>query len=569
MILESSVTHEIGFKNIGEFIFTFGRENPHLPVVFDKIENRYQPVLWSDFLNDISLIMQFFANQKAQKNSHVVFYSPNCLPMLQIELAIMSLGLVSVPLFYGYKETRINELLDFTEGTFIVVYDEDQLKRIDVKHNFQKILHIKPITDSDLLSTYGDKLASYSSIINGKLSPDFHPHEHYDLINRHDRALMMYTSGTMSFPKGVQLSHGNILSQQEALDAIWTIPKGGKVLSFLPWHHSFGGIFEKYFALYSGTAIILDDSRGKDIDLLLSNWEQTSPNYFFSVPKIFFEVVTRTFSDPRLEKIVFHKELKFVFTAGAPLAANISEVFAQKNIPIFEGWGLTETSPSCTVTDGVSERIPGIVGGPIPGVKIKLDEDNEILIQGPNVMSGYFKNPTANAKAFTEDGWFRTGDLGEFVEGKVKILSRKDRIFKLSNAEKINPTAVEGELLGRCKLLKHVLVFGSGMSSVSALVFPDSDSLKNKSRKETPACENPRDISNLSMCLRSCIADLNSKLKQKYESIETFILIDQDLDLEKGELTPSMKVNPGNVYKNFRRFLWQCQRQLNSDPLFR
>jgi long-chain acyl-CoA synthetase len=151
--------------------------------------------------------------------------------------------------------------------------------------------------------------------------------------------------------------------------------------------------------------------------------------------------------------------------------------------------------------------------------------------------------------------WFRTGDIGEIVNGQVKILTRKDRIFKLANAEKVNPTLVENNLLGRCNLLKYVLVFGSGMEQVSALIFPNNDNLCSDSRHDIDNCANPKNIDELSSCLRKCIEDLNGELKKKYESIGTFVIINKELDIEKGELTPSMKVNPQNVINNYSAYI--------------
>jgi long-subunit acyl-CoA synthetase (AMP-forming) len=164
-------------------------------------------------------------------------------------------------------------------------------------------------------------------------------------------ALMMYTSGTSGPLKGVLLSHDNILSQQRALSAIWDVTPDDRFLSYLPWHHSFGGIFEKYTALYHGAALCIDESLGKDFAVLLRNWNDVQPTIYFSVPKIYQQLVVHAQAHPDDEGRIFHEGLRFVFTAAAPLPATISAFFAAKGIPVLEGWGLTETSPCCRLTD--------------------------------------------------------------------------------------------------------------------------------------------------------------------------------------------------------------------------
>jgi long-subunit acyl-CoA synthetase (AMP-forming) len=557
LILESQIDLKPKYQNIGEFLLDFSVTHNSMTVLMDKKINEYQLHSWQDFFNNILRVFYFFQEQKAQKGEHVVFCSENRREMLECELALMSMGLVHVPLFYGYKNTRVNQLLEFTKADYLVVSTEEQLLKVSHSLKFKKILHYEKITDPGLLQRYGKKLVFYKDIQNTVITDSVLKlfKKKKDPINRDDICLMMYTSGTMGFPKGVQLTHGNILSQQEALSQLWDIPRGDRIMAFLPWHHSFGGIFEKYFALYSGTCLVLDDSQGKNIPLLLENWEKIKPNYFFSIPKVFKEIVTQTQIDPKIDTVVFHPGLKFVFTAGAPLESAVAAVFKAKGIPVLEGWGLTETSPCCTLTDGTKKRRPGVVGSAIPGVKVKLAEDGELMIKGPNVMAGYYNNKEANESVFTDDRWFKTGDLGGLINGEVKILTRKDRIFKLANTEKVNPTALENNLLGHCQLIKHALVVGSGMDCVCALLFPNEEGILKNSNRDIAYCTKPQNIKQLAHCLDHCISELNKQLTRRYEKISTFILIDRELDMEKGELTPSMKIMPKTVFDNYKDYV--------------
>lgn len=171
----------------------------------------------------------------------------------------------------------------------------------------------------------------------------------------------------------------------------------------------------------------------------------------------------RVQAHPAAEQTFFHPELRFVFTAAAPLPLSTSNVFRDHGVPVVEGWGLTETSPGVTLTERTLERSPGVVGWPMAGIEVALAEDGEILVRGPNVMSGSFRNEEATRAVFTADGWFRTSDVGEFGPEGVRILSRKERMFKLGNGGKVFLAQIEQRPQGRCQFVKYAYVFGSGL----------------------------------------------------------------------------------------------------------
>ncbi|MCB1049194.1 MAG: AMP-binding protein [Acidobacteria bacterium] len=538
-------TVPVRFRSIGQFLADRAKAWAAQPVLLTKNADRYEPLSWQDFYSAIQKAANGLCAKGFGAGNKLAFFTPNSLEMLVLEMAAMSIGMISIPLFSGYKEQMFNDLIAFCEADALVVPGQTQQAMLGVHPSLKCLITLTP-TDLSARTT----TLSYQDLLN--LGADQETPIPIQ-VNRDDIALIMFTSGTMSFPKGVQLTHGNILSQQEALDFLWQTQPGGRLLSYLPWHHSFGGIFEKFFGLYSGTALALDDSRGKDIPRLVANWKAIKPMAFFSVPKIFQELVS--YPEPGWRSEFFHRDLRFVFTAGAPLPGTVSDVFIQNNIPVLEGWGLTETSPCCTLTDGKTKRVPNVVGFPIPGVEIRLDSDGEILVNGPNVMPGYYQSPERNARIFTEDGFFRTGDLGEITPEGLKILTRKDRLFKLANAEKVNPTVIENQVLGHCPFVKHLLVLGSGQKNVSALVFPNKEMMASPRCSEPEGCKNPQDSGTLSACLRDCIDDLNARLRKQYESIACFVILDQELELDKGELTPSLKVNPQTVMKNYATYI--------------
>ncbi|MFQ6674082.1 MAG: AMP-dependent synthetase/ligase, partial [Fidelibacterota bacterium] len=435
------------------------------PIYQEVQGGRYVPLSWQQFQKDVSSIQISMEERGLEVGDRIAILSPNRKEMLEIELAVMAMGGVAVPIFAGYPASTANHLVRFCEPRIVVVADQDQYDKLGSPGSFQDVVHFDPIANPGRGRTIPfQELLSHSresaKIMGRTISPN-------------TVTLMMYTSGTMGRPKCVELTHGNILSQQSAMRVLWNLSHQDRFLSYLPWHHSFGGIFEKYAAITNGAVLSLEHGFGKDIDILLDNWRQVRPSVFFSVPRVYQELATRAMQDPDVDRLIFHKELRFIFTAAAPLPESVSRLFEERGIPVIEGWGLTETSPCCTVTDPDVPRRPGLVGKPIPGVTVRLAEDGEILVKGPNIMRGYFKNREATREVLSRDGWFRTGDVGEFTDEGLRLISRMDRIFKLSNAEKVVPSEIENLIIKDCAYLSHAYVAGSGRDYPVALLFPN------------------------------------------------------------------------------------------------
>ncbi|MCE9540533.1 MAG: AMP-binding protein, partial [Bacteroidetes bacterium] len=258
-----------------------------------------------------------------------------------------------------------------------------------------------------------------------------------------------------------------------------------------------------------------------------------------------------------IESLFFHSDLKFVFTAAAALPKNLSDEFELKNIPVIEGWGLTETSPCCTLTDPKLKREIGIVGKPIPGVTIRLAEDGEIQVKGPNVMVSYYKNDEANKGTFTEDGFYCTGDVGEITPSGLKLITRKDRVFKLVNGEKVIPSEMEMLIQGKCHYISFALVVGNGQEYPVALLFPNKKMIEHPNYELSPenGCFCPRSLSELGKCLQGCLNDANCAIGQKFSKIKAAMIIDDELSIENNTITPSLKIAPKNVVSAYKAHL--------------
>ena len=530
------------------------------PVFSEQREGRFHGVGWNAFLDQVVAFGRFLAASGVGPGDRVIAFSSNRGEMLVTEMATAALGAIHVPIFAGYPADQARPLIIHARPTAIVLPDGGYLERACLPPTVRALVSFEPIDQPALDHALAGTAAQHTLYIDAlrrfAVTGEEDPRraEFLDAAMRRDPGepfLMMYTSGTSGRSKGVLLSQDNILSQQRALSRAWTITSDDRFLSYLGWHHSFGGLFEKYSALSNGATIYFDDSLGKDLAKLLDNWKRVQPTIYFSVPKVFQQLVVHVQSHPEEEPDIFHPGLRFVFTAAAPLPANISAFFASRQVPVLEGWGLTETSPCCTMTDLAEPRsVPGLVGYPIPGVRVRIAPDGEILVQGPNVMRGYFDNPEDTAKALPGDGWFHTGDIGEFVGAGLKLVARKDRVFKMLNGEKIVPTGIENRLAGMNPYIRHVVVTGAGRSFLAALVFPDFFRIAQEFGDDQATADRM-----VKQSLRETILAFNSEHPVKYERIQAFTVISKELTIEDHELTPSLKVRVRNVLENAEAYL--------------
>jgi long-subunit acyl-CoA synthetase (AMP-forming) len=515
-----------------------------------KTNRKYEGVTWKQFYCDIVNVAANLRRFGFSKGDKVVIYSKNRYEMLVLELALMSSGGVSVPIFFNYNKNTVEALIKHSDAKFLAVGDESQLSRVNPDLFLEHVFVFDKIMESSF-----SNLSHFSELLQDNNGTDFLLD--YD-ADPDDIILNMYTSGTMGKQKCVQLSHRNILSQQAAIKLWLGVNDKDRFLSYLRWHHSFGGIFEKFSALYNGAVLSLESSHGLNPNEIMENWILVKPTVFFSVPIVYHLLMDLITDNKKLEKEFFHPDLKLVFTAAAPLPKHISDEFEKRNIPIIEGWGLTETSPCCTLTDPRQKRIPGVIGKPIPGVSIRIADDGELQIKGPNVMTGYYKNPEANKNIFTEDGWYCTGDIGELTDDGLKLITRKDRIFKLSNAEKIVPTEIESQIVSKCHYITHALVEGNGKNYPVALLFPNKAILKeslNGNIVKFDECVCPHSLEDLSACLKNCLRDINCGLKQKFSRIKVAMLVDDELKVDNMTLTPSMKLAPNNVKQVYKAYI--------------
>ena len=541
------------FRNVADLVRTNAAGFADRPVFAEKdAAGAYRPITWARLGDDVERVAAALRARGFKHGDKMVIFSPNRLDMLRMELAVMASGGIAVPIFAHFKQETAELLIRHSDARCLTAAGAAQLQKLSVSLDLQLVIALDAV-DPDAFAING--IVPFSELLA-------HPAdgEGIDITLDPDAlCLNMYTSGTMGVPKCVQLSHRNILSQQDALSATtwWNLDEHDRFLSYLPWHHSFGGIFELFNVLYRGACLFLESSLGRDAAEIMANWQSVQPTVFFSVPKVYQALFDLSRESPQAEALFFHGGLKFIFTAAAALPQRLSDEFERRGIPVIEGWGLTETAPCCTLTDPNVKRATGVVGMPIPGVRVRIDDDGEILVKGPNVMRGYYKNDEANAGIFTNDGWFRTGDVGEMGSTGLRIITRKDRIFKLSNGEKVIPSDLERAIEGNCHYVSFAVVSGSGQDYPVALLFPNRRQLDNPDYSVTPldGCLCPRNLEELQHCLRGCLKNANCSIGQKFSKVRKAVIVDDDLSLEKSTLTPSMKVAPVKVLETYREHL--------------
>ncbi len=297
-------------------------------------------------------------------------------------------------------------------------------------------------------------------------------------VQPEDPCLLLFTSGSSGTPRGVLLSHDNLCSQQAAFAMHWPdIGPGDRLAAYLPWHHSFGALAERLWALCRGATLTVVPGAGRDRAALLATLLHVRPTVFMSVPKI-HRLVTDTAGS---KEAAWWSELRWAFTAGAALSEREAAFYQTHGIMLYEGWGLTECSPSATLTTpDATETAPGTVGHPIAGTSVGVAPDGRIYVSGPGVMLGYWRRPAATAQvlcgiaglggiAGLDATMLDTGDLGEWTAAGLRLTGRADHTIKLANGEKIHLGEMARALEAQPGI-RHAVVFSPDGDHLQAVV---------------------------------------------------------------------------------------------------
>ncbi len=498
-----------------------------------------------------------------------------------LDFAILGIGAVTVPVYQSHRADEIEYVLQTTQARVLVLEDFSQWRKwesISKRCRFvEHIVFIHPPEDLPPGVLTWDDLCARA--MQNPTGDEFHTLCQHVRID--DLATIVFTSGTSGDPKGVMLSHAQILSEVEDIAKAFPISHEDSSLSFLPYAHILGRV-ELWLHTYVGYTLNFAES----IDRLRTNLAETKPTVMIGVPRVFEKIYSGLLSQieghplrrtlfqwlhaadhwPQTllaDKLIYSKlreglggKLRFVVSGGAPLEPLLADFFKRAGLLILEGYGLTETTAAICANTPSDYRF-GSVGKPLGDVRIKIASDGEILVKSQKIMTGYYANAEASQAAFDKDGYFLTGDIGEVdAQGFLRITDRKKDLIKTSGGKYVAPQKIEG-LLKLNPLISHVLIHGDRKKYVVALVTLNESFAKQLAKNKGWSFRDFRaltQIPEMRESVKKIIADVNAQLAS-FETIKNFAILPEDFSLEKGELTPSLKIKRKACDEKYHQYI--------------
>ncbi len=543
------------------------------------------------------------------KDDKLAIISENRPEWVVADIGTLYLGAVDVPIYPTLTAKQEEFILNDSGTKIAVVSNQYQLNKIlKVRDEIRTLEHIIVMND---INVSGEKnVHTMSSVCEqGKKylekDPDLLKKSRAD-VKPDDLLTIIYTSGTTGNPKGVMLTHNNLVSNIIGTTSIIEISSKDELLSFLPLCHSFERMAGYYTAMACGCTVAYAES----IDTVRDNLLEIRPTIVTTVPRLFERIYSRVkqqveSSPPARQKIfnwaidvgkryieaskqnrtgivlkgqhaladklVFSKlkertggRIRFFVSGGAALARELGEFFEALGIIIVEGYGLTETSPVITA-NRLDDYKFGSVGKPITGVEVKIAQDGEILARGPNIMKGYYNNKKATEETIDKDGWLHTGDIGVFdAEGHLMITDRKKHLFVSSGGKNIAPQPLENLFL-QSKYIDQFVLIGDKRMFLSALIVPDYDALKEYADSNKLPYKTKEDLTKIPEVHKLIDEDIRRLQKDlaNYERVRRFAILEKPLSIEDGEITPTMKVRRKVVEERYRNLIEGMYRGVN------
>ncbi len=549
-----------------------------------------------EFKSDVIRLALGLKQMGIKRGDKVNILAETSYDWLVSDLAILSLGAVTVPIYPTLPAEQAEYIINDSESVAIFFSTPAQWEKIkSIKDKIKNVRHF--ITFSDKVSA--SEVHSLEGIRS--MGDELTFEDYMEMVQANDSediATIIYTSGTTGVPKGVMLTHFNIFSNVYTVDKILPIGPEDRALSFLPLSH----VLERmvtYVYLYVGASIAYAES----IEKVARNIVEAQPTIVVSVPRLFERIYTRVVEKAEkgkgikkklffwalkvgeektkldmagkplpsslktkykiADRLVFSKikaamggRIRFFISGGAALPKKVGEFFYAINMPILEGYGLTETSPVICVNTFDNFRI-GTVGKPMPAIEVKIAEDGEIITRGPNIMKGYFKKEKETREVLTEDGWFSTGDIGFLDEdGFLSITDRKKDIIVTSGGKNVAPQPIEGRIKQSPYILNAVVI-GNERKYLSALIVPDFDKMEDISRalgKEFSSKEaflKDKEVEKFYLKeVKRMVPDLAD-----YEVIKRIALLGRDFSIDEGEITPTLKIRRSVIEKKYKKII--------------
>jgi long-chain acyl-CoA synthetase len=581
-------------KTLAEAFLNTLKEYPKDDFMLSKKEGRYVPLSTQEFgerVKHLALGLRELGFAAGDRLSLIAENGPN---WVITDFAVICSRGLTVPLYTTLPSEQIHYIVEDSDAKILVVSTLEQWKKIEpLRGRLPKVRHyilMTPEAPPGVL-TFDEVLAT------GRAAAEAKPRLFEEMtaaVKPDDEATIIYTSGTTGSPKGVILTHNNFLSNVQVCIEIIGFTSKDVVLSLLPLSHSLERMVT-FVYLYVGATIGYAES----VDTVAQNLLEIRPTVMVGVPRVFEKIYARvvdkvlagsalkrkiffwalkvgkTYGAKKLagepisgalrfkrnlaHKLVFHKiiektggRIRFFVSGAAPLSKDIAEFFYGLGLIVLEGYGLTETSPVLSVNTLENIRF-GTVGKPIPGVEIKIAPDGEILARGPNIMKGYYKKEAETREAM-EGGWFHTGDIGRFdKDGFLTITDRKKDLIVTSGGKNVAPQPIEN-LLKTNPYISSAVVLGDRQRFVSALIVPNFEKLEAYAKSNSIAFADRRELVANPQVVSFLLAEIDRATSglAPYEKIKKIAVLERDFEIDKGEMTPSLKVRRRNVEERYK-----------------
>jgi long-chain acyl-CoA synthetase len=569
------------------------------PALSSKIADEYKTITYQEMGAKVRAFASGLVTLGVKRGDRIALLSENRPEWAIADIGIMHIGAVNVAIFPTLPPGQVRYIVNDSGAKIILVSDKSQLsKALEVKKELPDL----QIITMDCPSEASNNVITLDEMTKRGEASKFSDAEYNKLwqsAQPNDWASIIYTSGTTGDPKGAILSHYNFTSNVEATQEVIPLEPGDVMLSIVPLNHVMGRLADHYLPINCGATVTYIENLRR----LKQNMTEIKPHYVVLVPRFFemfqdglltsiakeplpkqklfhwalsvgkrhFESVQEkqnisgflVFQRWLADKLVFTKirerlgleRLKFFISGSAPLSDSNAEFFSALGFEILEGYGLTETSPLIAVNRPHQTRF-GTVGPPVTGVEVKIAGDGEIIVRGPNVMQGYYNKPAETAEAINAEGWFHTGDIGEFDEkGFLKITDRKKNLIVLANGKKVAPQPMENRLK-ESQYISQIILLGDKQNSITTLIVPAFEHVKKWlmdkgigiGSEDNSELIRHADVNRL---IRGEIQHLSNEFAD-YEKVRRFTLMDHEFTIESGEMTPTLKVKRRVVMKRYR-----------------
>lgn len=563
-------------QSLPEGLFARCKRDPGGVIALQRQGNVFQPVTAAVFAERVRLRARGLLRLGVRSGERVVLMAPNSLDWAIMDFAILSIGAITVPLYPTFSPREIHYVLGDSGAGLILLESAREWRHIQSWGvPSDRIL----LRDANAAQEVG--LGHWGALKGEDASlRDVELEERLTALQRQQTATIVYTSGTTGWPKGVMLSHGNILSNIEGFVPLVPLHAGQRLLSILPLSH----IFERGTGHFGAYLLGLEVAYAERPDTVLRDMETAHPDIVVAVPRVFqllYSRVRRNIEDrpgllgrflrrgagldpqgrpaARWQRSLTRRllirnlrkklggRLRFFVSGGAPLDAEIARFFIELGLPVIEGYGMTEASPVIAANPLEAIR-PGTVGRFLPNLEGRIAADGEILVRGPSIMQGYWNNESATRETLV-DGWLHTGDVGSLdPDGYLHISDRKKDLIVNSAGENIPPQKIEMRLMAQA-LIDQAVVFGDRMPYLVALIFPNRELLKERVGAHADEAATRKAIH---AAIATALADLPS-----HEQVRRFALLSEALSEANGELTPTLKVKRRVVAEHYAELLAQ------------